>query len=1243
MKMRNTYRNLLLFFGLCILLSMLFDKVKEQSYNLESSSERFQREFLKLEKNDATFLNSFVNDFHKSGMLLLRDRSYVRGLNKEFENSARVVVISEADSILFLSHNALPIDHNSLPQYNAGIVKYPNGWYNVTSTRIENLTFWVFTLIKNEYRYKNKFLQNEFHPKLCINQFFEISNDSAADGFMIYDGQGDYALTLFVPQNQDLTYHHMGLWLLSAFLAILSVIILLLIITLFFSQIANQGQTLVALLGYAIGIVSVRLILFYFQVPVILFTGDLFSASHYATSYWLPSLGDLFLNVLFFNVYLAFVLVNAGELTFKYTKTITHRILAWILAGVVIIFGARVVVYILTSLVINSSLALNVRFIFDPDIYHVIGFLILTGSFIAYYFLIFLVHHFLNENDFKQKEKRLFFGFIMLIVLAGFCFQFYEYQVLWLGIILSGLFGFLLPQNRSLSRFSIARFLVSVFFFSLIATYGLYVTNDMKEISTRKNVALRIASEQDPVAEFLFHEVEKDLTDDFLLSKIVIEEPYNEEAILLYLKENYFGDFWARYDIQVTTCYPGELLIFKPFNDEMVCDDYFLHYVENFGKPTLSNYLHYLDNNNGRNSYLAIIPIKDFKNNSNPYTLYLEFESRFIPKELGFPELLVDEKIDITRNLGNYSYAIYKNKLMTHKYGAYFFGMNASNYVDEELDIFTLFTLDGYSHLLYRRDDDTKIIVSKPKDTILETIAPFSYVFVFFLFYAVIIWILFHLYFDGEKISFNFKKRLQISIISIVLISVVSIGSASAWFIFNIYKNKNETFINEKAHSILIELENHLAHEPYLNETYQVYLNQLLLSLSNIFFTDINIFNIDGDILASSRPKIFNEGLIAPRIHPVAYYELNVSGKSLFIDNERIGNLEYISAYVPLRNVEGRLIAYINLPYFAQQSELRNEISYFLVAFINIYLLLLLISVVIAYFISGHVTRPLQIIRDSISKIRIGKINEKIEWTRDDEIGQLVAEYNRMINELAISAELLARSERESAWREMAKQVAHEIKNPLTPMRLNVQYLQRAWQDRVGDWDERLNKFTKTMVEQIDSLSIIASQFSDFAQMPLANNDMINLSEFLFEIPEIYKGSSNVSISVKVETFDQPMVIYADRSQLQRVFTNLINNAIQAYPKLSVAKVEIISRLEKKYCIIELRDFGEGISEELKKNIFQPYFTTKTAGMGLGLALVKSIVESFNGHISFESVKGVGTTFFIRLPVSNTYDSDSSK
>jgi nitrogen fixation/metabolism regulation signal transduction histidine kinase len=281
--------------------------------------------------------------------------------------------------------------------------------------------------------------------------------------------------------------------------------------------------------------------------------------------------------------------------------------------------------------------------------------------------------------------------------------------------------------------------------------------------------------------------------------------------------------------------------------------------------------------------------------------------------------------------------------------------------------------------------------------------------------------------------------------------------------------------------------------------------------------------------------------------------------------------------------------------------------------------------------VSRFITRPLQLIRDKLRDIGLGKSNEKIEWTRKDEIGNLVEEYNRMIDELARSAEMLARSERESAWREMAKQVAHEIKNPLTPMKLSVQHLQKAWDEKAPDWEKRLAIFTRTIVEQIDSLSEIASEFSDFAKMPAANIEKIELTGIIKSAAELYHHHNNIQIVIT--HLDQEYYVLADKRQLLRVFNNLIQNAVQAIGKKDDGLIRIQLSMENDVYVIGISDNGAGITDEQASKIFSPSFTTKSSGMGLGLAMVKSILTNIGGTVTFESTPGEGATFSVKIPV----------
>ena len=236
----------------------------------------------------------------------------------------------------------------------------------------------------------------------------------------------------------------------------------------------------------------------------------------------------------------------------------------------------------------------------------------------------------------------------------------------------------------------------------------------------------------------------------------------------------------------------------------------------------------------------------------------------------------------------------------------------------------------------------------------------------------------------------------------------------------------------KKTQSVLSEVESkHLGSELSMTSNYREYASYILKKFSNVFFTDINLYDLRGNLFASSREKVFDEGLTSKWI--LNHLNIGIQQKTEFIHDENIGKLYYISAYVPVKNNEGKIVAFLNLPYFAKQSDLEKEISTFLVALINIYVLLFGFSIIVAIFISNYLTKPLKLIQEKLGKIKLGKTNEPIEWKQQDEIGSLVSEYNRMILEIQKSAELLARSERESAWREMAKQVAHEIKNPLTP------------------------------------------------------------------------------------------------------------------------------------------------------------------------------------------------------------------
>ncbi|MDA9967781.1 ATP-binding protein, partial [Salibacteraceae bacterium] len=295
----------------------------------------------------------------------------------------------------------------------------------------------------------------------------------------------------------------------------------------------------------------------------------------------------------------------------------------------------------------------------------------------------------------------------------------------------------------------------------------------------------------------------------------------------------------------------------------------------------------------------------------------------------------------------------------------------------------------------------------------------------------------------------------------------------------------------------------------------------------------------------------------------------------------------------------------------------------------QIYLLLMLGALAIAFFLSNYITKSLQSITQKIRSLSLTEANEEIQWESNDEIGELIDEYNKKVRELKSSADLLAKSEREGAWREMARQVAHEIKNPLTPMKLSVQQLERSWKDGKEDFSIRMKRFNETMTQQIDTLSDIATEFSNFAKLNKSKPEKINLTEDLKNCIKLFDGES---INIQFSSSERKTEILIDKTHFNRIFTNLITNAIEAIGEGVEGQLKITVVVNENDIDVLLADNGIGIEPEKLGRIFEPNFTTKSTGTGLGLAMVKGMLDAAKASISVTSSAGEGSTFSLSFP-----------
>ena len=1151
--------------------------------------------------------------------------------NLLLEEQGIALLIYESDTLKFWSDNSIAVE-NWIKEVclDTKMAKLHNGWFEVMHPHTNSTTKKTIVglvLIKNEFPYQNKYLTNEFQQDFSVPAETKLITDNSYTENALKNMDGEYLFSLKFNAEDPVSFASY----LSSFFNILALIIVVLYFKIHCFAIADKIGKNSSILLFCLILFFIRYLTLRFDFPESFYCFDLFHPKIFAdaSSIWLSSLGDLLINILLlfylsFIIYSEYIVPDSVSTIKKSNKLFLALVLLLIYFGI-----SWIITSVFTGLIKNSSIPFDINNLFNLTIYSFISIVIIALLLFIYFLFSDKLVTVLRQFSFDKKSILSIFVFsgIVHVCIYHLLGSRDLVIILWPFVILLLIAG--IRQKHPVYPFSGIIFLV--FLFSLYAVHVLIKHSRLKEQESRKIYAEKIAAEQDPIAELLFQDVATSIFKDSVLSSFISGTEKQTLEFEKRLRQQYFSGFWEKYDIHIalfdSMCVP----VIKSQNTAFDNNLYFDELIANRGRITSSLYFYSINNASGRIGYLAKLPL--LKTDRSKFgTLYMELDGKFISDEIGFPELLLDRNVGLSQELANYSYAKYKRNQLITQYGKYLY---SSNGMDFELQktTFEFTSKDGYNHLLYRPDNHTLIVLSKRDDGLIGKVTYFSYLFAFFS--LLLLSILFFRQLSLSKLleSFSLKYRIQVLLVLIVLISLALFGGGTIYYIKQQFEIKNRENISEKIHSVLMEVENRLGYdsEILLNNDLSEYSSFVMKNLSAVFFTDINLYDAHGNLYASSRPKVFDEGLTSKKMNPEAYLQIAIMGKTEFIHDERIGNLDYLSAYLPLKNRNGQLLAYLNLPYFAKQNELEKEISGFLVALINIYVLLFALSIITAIFISNYVTKPLKLIQDKLRNIKLGKTNEPIEWKENDEIGNLVSEYNRMIVELSNSADLLAKSERESAWREMAKQVAHEIKNPLTPMKLSLQHLQRTWKDHAPDMEEKMKQVTKTIIDQIDTLSNIATEFSNFAKMPRANFEKANLHDTLLNSLSLFRELDTIRLEFKTELKDGAWVL-ADKEQLLRVFNNLFKNAIQAIPESRKGVIQVSLKLENTNYLVTIKDNGTGIHPDIINKIFVPNFTTKNGGMGLGLAMVKNIVENTGGRIWFETEIEKGTTFFVSLP-----------
>lgn len=479
--------------------------------------------------------------------------------------------------------------------------------------------------------------------------------------------------------------------------------------------------------------------------------------------------------------------------------------------------------------------------------------------------------------------------------------------------------------------------------------------------------------------------------------------------------------------------------------------------------------------------------------------------------------------------------------------------------------------------------------------------------------------------------KFSLRTRIFIAMIFIVVIASILIAAVTIYQ----FNEQAEEYHNRRLErkeeaiksAITYELDRDTIKE-FQTVSLPTILKKKLNEISDIHNLDINIYDLEGELLESSFVDIATDTTVAKLPNNIIQHLVINPEHRLVLEKMSTDGTKFKSSYSYLMGTLEQEVGIISVPYLQDNTFQDKELREFLERLSIVYLLILFIAISMAYFLSKYITKSLEKVSRRMRQTTVERTNEKIVLNEaSQEIINLVDSYNSMIDQIEDSAVKLAQSERKHAWREMARQVAHEIKNPLTPMRLTVQSLDHQFDPKDPDIKEKIHEFCESMVQQIDTMSSIASAFSNFAQMPNTNKEKLNIVEEVKKALDIFHEPY---ISYSPEASE--IIAKIDKIQLTRIVTNLVTNAIHALENTEDPYIKVSVSDKGNKVLIKVKDNGIGIEKSDASKIFEPKFTTKSSGMGLGLPMVKNIVEAYNGSITFVSKAEEKTVFSVSLP-----------
>ena len=1057
--------------------------------------------------------------------------------------------------------------------------KYVNlgsAWYVVTTQFTKDYRVKIVTGVLVKTEYPSSFVPNRVNKRLKLSEEFTTVPVNDDDTAIVYGIEGEPLFSV-VPVNPPSPGHgNMPLrWIAFA---------LLLLAVFPFHYQKHTWKTFCLATGT---LVFVRLLAFVFA-SLGYTTGEIFSPVLYADNALFNSLGNFLLN----NVFVAMAFYALFVMRFRIHQLIEgfRRRGRNVVIGLMVLLTLLLAVYIhfvMRSLILNSSIVIEPYRISDIGKYAIL-------CYISY-----------------------------AMLLLALLFQFYL-------VIL------LIRRDTRVNLFSWSYIVAFTLAVSLYCVIVMNVNGLEKEYESNRVNTGKLAIERDLSLEMFLRDVEPAIKSDPFFS--VLTSVGGVELIKNRLMERYlYSDIVQKYNITISTCSSNDLIRLGQGTEPVGCFAFYDSMLKDYGVGLApGSNVYYLHDYNGLASYLGVFSYAD-PSTYQVSRLFIELESKFRNDVIINPLDAVTSRSNTAAALSRfYSYARYSDDRLVSYGGSYDYPATPPS---DYRDGYSMVSRGGYIHFVNYISSDDITVISRPRRPFFPHLVSFSYLAIF---YGVFV-LLFTRRWRKEKLfklpKHSLKRKITLTTTLTMVIALVAMGMGTVIYVMRLTRENNRETMDSLMGSAQTSLAEPCKYAMRYNELNTPELFAAMENFSRLTRCDMHLFNVHGELIRSTKPEIFDQFLVGKRMSNKAFREVVKNRKLRYVDLEDIAGVRFYSIYEPVFNGDGQLVAIVNVPFFQRSEDVTNATATTISVVINVYLILLIAAIVIGVILSNSLSKPLVEIKERIGSLALSG-NRRIKYRNTkDELGVLINSYNRMVEDLEESSRQLAQSEREQAWKEMARQIAHEIKNPLTPMKLSLQYLMKMKEENVPGWEDKLESVSRSLLEQIDTLSQTASEFSSFARFYSEEITRIDLDELIGEQRELFDNREDIAFvyensAGRAETDGR-------RSQLARVLVNLITNSIQAIDSTGRGKGIIRIRLSELTSPggavrwqIDVEDDGPGVSEEDLGKLFKPNFTTKKTGTGLGLAICRSIIEQSQGTITYSRSGLGGAKFTILLPAA---------